>query len=145
MAIWVYLGALGGVGTILLLVWGTGGYRMATLTTLDAARDKLRLDWPGFSQSSGFLSGDHLTALIMESDGLQGALVYAIGNRVAVRLFSGRDIIALDARPTPGYPTLFIKLRDITRSDFTLRCPDQATLSAWQERLINCRQEAGVA
>lgn len=135
MVIWIYLGALAGVGAIILLVMATGGNRAAVIENLDQARNKLTLDWPDFVQGDGFVSMDQSMALILHQNRLNAALVYAFGNRLTSRMFTPADLVSVQCRSEDSRALLQIELNDVARRRFTLTAPDQGMLESWRSLL----------
>src|SRR5579864_7354246 len=91
---------LGGIALILLAVWLTGGAHRARLDRALVLR-RLDEDLPGFAAAEVSIDADAATAIAATADGAALALIFAAGDKVAVRPLAPRDIRRLSAQPMP--------------------------------------------
>jgi hypothetical protein len=124
---------LGGIALIMLAVWLTGGARRVRLDRALVLR-RLDEDMPDFVAAEISIDADAATAIAATADGGLLAVVFAAGDKVAVRPLSPLDIRRLLAQPAPEGVRLVIETGDFTRGRFALRL-SAAEAARWQARL----------
>ena len=128
----VMLIPLGGIALILLAVWLTGGARRARLDRALVLR-RLDEDLPDFAAAEVSIDADGATAIAAARDGAL-ALVFAAGDKVAVRPLAPRDIRRVAQETVGDAVRLVLDTGDFTHGRFALRLP-VAEAARWQARL----------
>lgn len=117
-----------GIALILLAVWLGGG---APRARLDAALVVQRLaeDLPGFAPAEIVIDAAAANAIAASADGRGFAVVFAVGDKVAVRALAARD----RRRIAVAGDGLVIDTGDFTHGRFALTLP--GTAARWAARL----------
>ena len=122
-----------GIALILLAVWLTGGARRARLDRALVLR-RLDEDAPDFVAEDVVVDAGGGTALAAAADRGAVALVFAAGDRVAVRKLAPGDVRRLAQESGPEGVRLVIDTGDFTHGRFDLLLP-KAEAERWAARL----------
>ena len=128
----VMLIPLGGIALILVAVWLTGGARRARLDRALVLR-RLDEDLPDFAATEMRIDDDAATAIAIADDGTL-ALIFAAGDKVAVRPLAVRDIQRVAQERSGDDVRLVIETGDFTHGRFVLHL-SAAEAARWQARL----------
>ena len=109
-----------GIALILAAVWFTGGARRARHDRALVLR-RLGEDLPGFEPGEIAIAADAGQALVRSADGAAHAVLFAAGDRVAVRRLERRGM-----RVSAERDDLSIETGDFTHGRFVLSLPGEA-------------------
>jgi hypothetical protein len=117
-----------GIALVLATVWLTGGARRVRLDRTLVLR-RLAEDLRGFAAGAMTIDAAAAHALIAEAGGTGQAIVFAVGDRVAVRRLERRELrrVAVDD------DRLIIDTGEFTHGRFALTLPGKA--ARWAARL----------
>ena len=122
---------VGGIGLIVLVVWLTGGLRSARIDDAKTVRRHLALDHPEFEPGELRLAADGRSALAIDRGEHRIAVLFALGDRVTVRIVAPGDLAGVAARGGD----LVLTLTDLGARRLILRLGDVAAARAWAARL----------
>ncbi len=118
---------VGGIALIVLVVWLVGGLRNASIDDADTVRRHLALDHPEFEPGELRLAADK----ILDRGERRSAVLFALGDRVTVRIVAPGDLAGVAARGGD----LVLTLTDLGARRLTLRLGDAKAAQAWAVRL----------
>lgn len=119
-----------GIALIVLVVWLTGGLRNVSIADTDAVRRHLALDHPDFEPGDVRLAADKRSALAVGGE-RQIAVLFALGDRITIRLLGPGDLAGAAARGGD----LILTLTDLGVRRMVLALGDAETARAWAARL----------
>lgn len=122
---------VGGIALIVLVVWLFGGLRSASIDDTDTVRRYLALDHPEFEAGELRLAADKRSALMLDRGERRGAVLFALGDRVTVRIVAPGDLAGVAARGGD----LVLTLTDLGARRLILRLGDAEAAQAWAARL----------
>jgi len=122
---------VGGIALIVLVVWLVGGLRNASIDGADAVCRRLALDHPEFEPGELRLAADKRSALILDRSERRSAVLFALGDRVTVRIVAPGDLAYVAARGGD----LVLTLTDLGARRLILRLGDAEAAQAWAARL----------
>jgi len=120
-----------GIALIVLVVWLTGGLRSATIDDGEMIRRHLALDHPEFDPGDLRLAADKRSALVVDRGERRIAVLFALGDRVTIRIVAPGDLA--DAAARGG--DLVLALTDLGARRIVLRLGDVEAAQAWAARL----------
>jgi len=122
---------VGGIALIVLVVWLVGGLRNASIDDTDAVRRQLALDHPEFEPGELRLAADKRSALILDRSERRSAVLFALGDRVTVRIVAPGDLAGVGACGGD----LVLTLTDLGARRLILRLGDAEAAQVWAARL----------
>jgi hypothetical protein len=122
---------LAGIALIVLVVWLTGGLRSATIDDGETVRGQLALDHPEFDPGDLRLAADKRSALAVDRAERRIAVLFALGDRVTIRIVAPGDLAGVLARGGD----LVLNLADLGARRIVLRLDDAEAAHAWAARL----------
>ncbi len=122
---------VGGIALIVLVVWLVGGLRNASIGDAEVVRRQLALDHPEFAPGELRLAADKRSALILDCSERRSAVLFALGDRVTVRIVAPGDLAGVGARGGD----LVLTLTDLGARRLILRLGDAEAAQAWAARL----------
>jgi hypothetical protein len=122
---------VGGISLIVLVVWLTGGLRSVTIDDSATVRRHLALDHPEFDLGDLQLAADGRSALAVDRAGHRIAVLFALGDRITIRIVAPGDLAGLRTRGRD----LVLNLADLGASWIVLRLDDAEAADAWATRL----------
>ncbi len=122
---------VGGIALIVLVVWLVGGLRRASINDADAVRRHLALDHPEFEPGELRLAADKRSALIIDRAERRSAVLFALGDRVTIRIVAPGDLAGVAARGGD----VVLTLTDLGARRLILRLGDAEAAQAWAARL----------
>ncbi len=122
---------VGGIALIVLVVWLVGGLRNASIDSADAVCRRLALDHPEFEPGELRLAADKRSALILDRSERRSAVLFALGDRVTVRIVAPGDLAYVAARGGD----LVLTLTDLGARRLILRLGDAEAAQAGAARL----------
>jgi len=122
---------VGGIALIVLVVWLVGGLRSASIDDADTVRRYLALDHPEFEPGELRLAADKRSALILDRSERRSAVLFALGDRVTVRIVAPGDLAGVGACGGD----LVLTLTDLGARRLILRLGDAEAAQVWAARL----------
>ncbi len=122
---------VGGIALIALVVWLVGGLRNASIDDTDAVRRQLALDHPEFEPGELRLAADKRSALIIDRAERRSAVLFALGDRVTIRIVAPGDLAGVAARGGD----VVLTLTDLGARRLILRLGDAEAAQACAARL----------
>lgn len=120
-----------GIALIVLVVWLAGGLRSASIGDAETVRCQLALDHPEFEPGELRLAADKRGALAVDRGERRIAVLFALGDRVTIRIVAPGDLAAAAAHGGD----LILTLTDLGARRIVLRLGDAETAQAWAARL----------
>ena len=118
---------VGGIALIILVVWLAGGLRSASIGDSETARRQLALDHPEFELGDLRLAADKRSALAVDRGERRIAVLFALGDRVTIRILAPGDLAGATARGGD----LVLTLTDLGAHRIVLRLGDAEAAQAW--------------
>ncbi len=87
-----------GIALIILVVWLTGGLRSARIDDGETVRRHLAVDHPDFEPGDLRLAADQRSALVLDRGERRIAVLFALGDRVTIRMAAPGDLAGTAAR-----------------------------------------------
>ena len=120
-----------GISLIILVVWLAGGLRSASIDDAETVRRQLALDHPEFKSGDLRLAADRRSALAVDRSERRIAVLFALGDRVTIRILAPGDLAGVVARGGD----LVLSLTDLGARRIDLRLGDAEAAQAWAVRL----------
>ena len=120
-----------GIALIILVVWLAGGLRSASVDDAEAVRRHLALDHPEFEPGELRLAADKRSALAVDRGERRIAVLFALGDRVTIRIVAPGDLAGAAAHGGD----LVLTLTDLGARRIVLRLGDAELAQAWAARL----------
>lgn len=120
-----------GIALIILVVWLAGGLRSASIDDAETVRRHLALDHPEFDPGDLRLAADRRGALAVDRSERRIAVLFALGDRVTIRILAPGDLAGVVARGGD----LVLTLTDLGAHRIVLRLGDAEAAQVWAARL----------
>jgi len=120
-----------GIALIILVVWLAGGLRSASIDDAETVRRHLALDHPEFEPGDLRLAADKRSALAIDRGKRRIAVLFALGDRVTIRIVVPGDLAGAAAHGGD----LVLTLTDLGAHRIVLRLGDVVAAQVWAAQL----------
>jgi len=122
-----------GIAILIGISWALGALRTITVEEINA-RDRLAFDEPDFDPAAWLIGVDGRSAAALSADGLEIALVFAVGDGLATRRFRHGAV-----RVEKSGSSILFRIREPALRRVRLEAADDSAAAQWVLRLAGAK------